>query len=70
MTNNTRPMSAAQDSSAVPMWRTALTLLVHAKERLEDASDADKPSAQMEYDAALAAYLAVADDLLIPSRPS
>jgi hypothetical protein len=64
MPNTAGSMSAVEDGPTVPRWRTALTLLVQAKDRLEGAGDADKQSAQMEYDEAMAAYLAVAKNEL------
>jgi hypothetical protein len=56
-------MGAVEKDPIYPMWRTALSLLTETKERLDNANDAEKPLLQMEYDDALAAYLAIADEL-------
>lgn len=56
-------MSAVADDPIYPMWRTALARLIQTEERLNNANDADKPRFQIEFDDALAAYLAMVDEL-------
>jgi hypothetical protein len=46
-----------------PMWKTALARLIQLKERCQSAHDDEKPMLNAEYEDALTAYVAIADDL-------